>query len=315
LLANQISNYSVIYHKLAFKKKLKSVENIENFNQMKNIIVPLDFSTESLKGIEMGLIIAQKTPVRIQMVYVQKKTDIPSMAEEEFRYAEKNFKKLMEEHKGKIPQGSSLNYIIKKGKVYQEIVNQAEAFPDSLIVASTHGASGFEELFIGSNANKIISSTTRPVITIRHSTLPATITKIVLPIDFVVETRQKVIFTSFIAKIFGAEIHVVSVTNSKSKKITNRLNAYSAQVCNYLKTKEIEYKTASLFGNSIGMVIDYAEKINAEMISIINESGDSITDLIIGGEAQQMISKSHIPVLTIRAKPHFIKDSFSAFGG
>ena len=291
------------------------MENIENLYQMKNIIVPLDFSTESLKGIEMGLLIAHKTPVRIQMVYVQKKTDIPSMAEEEFRYAEKNFKKIIEEQKGKIPEGSSLNYIIKKGKVYQEVVNQAEAFSDSLIVASTHGASGFEELFIGSNAYKIISSTSRPVITIRHETLASNVTKIVLPIDFVVETRQKVIFTSFIAKIFGAEIHVVSVTNSKSKKIINRLNAYSAQVCNYLKTKEIEYKTAALYGSSIGMVIDYAEKVNAGLISIINESGDSITDLIIGGEAQQMISKSPIPVLTIRAKPHFIKDSFSTFGG
>jgi len=291
------------------------VENIEKINQMKNIIVPLDFSTESLKGIEMGLLIAQRTPVRIQLVYVQKKTDIPSISEEEFRYAEKNLKKIVETYSGKIPEGSSLSYIIKKGKVYQEIVNQAEAFQDSLIVASTHGASGFEELFIGSNAYKIISSTSKPVITIRHTSIPTNITKILLPIDFVVESRQKVIYTSFLAKIFGAEIHVVTVTTSKSKKIINRLNAYSAQVCNYLKTNEIAFKTNSLYGKSIGTVIEYAEKIGAEMISIINENGDSITDLIIGGEAQQMISKSPIPVLTIRAKSNFIKESFSAFGG
>jgi nucleotide-binding universal stress UspA family protein len=291
------------------------VENIANFNRMKNIIIPLDFSEESLKGIEMGLLIAYKTPVAIQLVYVQKKTDVPSLAEEEFKYAEKNLKRLIELYAGKIPEGSSLSYIIKKGRVYQEVVNQAEAFPDSLIVASTHGASGFEELFIGSNAHKIISATTRPVITIRHASLPVNVTKIVLPIDFVVESRQKVIFTAILAKIFEAEIHVVTVTTSKSKKITSRLNAYSAQVCNYLKTKEIEFKTASLYGNSITTIIEYAEKAGAEMISIINENGDSITDLIIGGEAQQMISKSPVPVLIIRAKSHFIKESFSAFGG
>jgi hypothetical protein len=61
-------------------------------------------------------------------------------------------------------------------------------------------------------------------------------------------------------------------------------------------------------------VIDYAESVKAEMISIINENGDSISDYIIGGEAQQMISKSPIPVLNIRAKSHFIKESFNTTG-
>lgn len=292
------------------------MEKTDKLRSMKNIIVPLDFSMDSLKGLELAILIAHKTPVAIQMVYVQKKTDVPSLAEEEFRYAEKNLKKILENYKDRIPEGSTLNFIIKIGKVYQEIVSQAQAFQDSLIVASTHGASGFEELFIGSNANKIISSTTRPVITIRQSEVPAAITKIVLPIDIVVESRQKVIFTSFLAQIFGAEIHVITVSSSKSKKIINRLNAYSAQVCNYLKTRELQYKTGSLYGsNIIKMIIGYAEKENAELISIINESGESITNLIIGGEAQQMISKSPIPILTIRAKSHFIKESFSTFGG
>ncbi len=282
---------------------------------MKNIIVPLDFSLDALKGLDLALLIATKTPVKIQLVYVQKKTDVPSNSEEEYKFAEKHFRKLIENYKNRVPKESALTFIIKKGKVYQEVVGQAQAFQDSIIVASTHGASGFEELFIGSNAHRIISATSRPVITIRQSPVPANITKIILPIDIVVESRQKVIFTALLAQIFGAEIHVITVSSSKSKKITSRLNAYSQQVCNYLKTREIPYKTSSLFGNKvIKEVIDYAENVRAELISIINESGDSITDYIIGGEAQQMISKSPIPVLTIRAKPHFIKESFSTFG-
>ncbi len=282
---------------------------------MKNIIVPLDFSNDSLKGLEYALLIAGKIPVKIQMVYVQRRTDIPSNSGEEFRQAEKKFLNILDSYNARVPKNSSLTYIIKKGKVYQEVVNQAQAFQDSLIVASTHGASGFEELFIGSNAYRIISATTRPVITIRQVQAPKNINKILLPIDIVVESRQKVIFTSFLAQIFGAEIHVVTVSSSKSKKITNRLNAYSAQVCNYLKTREIQFTTGSLYGSKyIKQIIEYAENINADLISIINESGDSITDFIIGGEAQQIISKSPVPILTIRAKPHFIKESFSTFG-
>jgi nucleotide-binding universal stress UspA family protein len=291
------------------------VATTDKFKSMKNIIVPLDFSLDALKGLDLALLIASKIPVKIQMVYVQKITDIPSNSEEEFKYAEKHFRKLIETYKNKLSKESSLTFIIKKGKVYQEIVGQAQAFQDSIIVASTHGASGFEELFIGSNAHRIISATSKPVITIRQSPVPANFTKIVLPIDIVVESRQKVKFTALLAQIFGAEIHVVTVSSSKSKKITSRLNAYSQQVCNYLKTREIPYKTAAVTGSKvIKGVIDYAESVKAEMISIINENGDSISDYIIGGEAQQMISKSPIPVLTIRAKSHFIKESFNTTG-
>jgi len=283
---------------------------------MRNIIVPLDFSADSLKGLELALLIAKHSAVKIQLVYVQKKTDIPSVSEEEYRSAEKNLKKIIDNYTGVLPKESQLTYIIKKGKVYQEIVSQAQAYPESIIVASTHGASGFEELFIGSNAYRVVCATTKPVITIRQQPVPQKIKKIVLPIDISIESRQKVIFTGMLAEIFGAEIHVLVVTQSKSKKVISRLNAYSAQVCNYLKSKNIKYKTASLIDKApITSIIDYIEKEKADMVSIINESGESITDLIIGGEAQQMISKSTVPVLTIRAKPHTIKESFSTFGG
>lgn len=283
---------------------------------MKNIIVPLDLSTDSLKGLELAVLLSKKTLAKIQLVYVQKRTDIPSQAEEEYKHAEKGLKKIVENYKKQLPANDSISYIIKKGKIYQEVVSQAQAFADSLIVASTHGASGFEELFIGSNAYKVICATTRPVITIRQPPVPQNITKIVLPIDIAVESRQKVVYTSIIASLFGAEVHVLTVSTSKSKKILSRLAAYSSQVCNFLKSREIPIVQHTIIDNNpIGGILNYANSVGAELISIINESGESITDLIINGEAQQMISKSNVPVLTIRAKEHFIKGSFSTFGG
>jgi len=283
---------------------------------MKNIIVPLDFSVDSIKGLELAMLFAKYMAVKIQLVFVQHRRDVPSLEEEEYLQAEKKFKKLIEIYNKQLHEGSQITYIIKKGKVYQEVVGQAQAFKDSIIVASTHGASGFEELFIGSNAYRIICTTERPVITIRQLPVPQKISKIILPIDAGVETRQKVVFSSLIAQIFGSTIHVVTLSESKNKKLISRLNAYSEQVCNYLKNKDIPYVTNSLIGeNSLNALLNYAEKENAELISVVNESGYSIADLIAGSFAQQVISKSPIPVLTIRAKPHTIKESFSTFGG
>ena len=120
---------------------------------MKTIIVPVDFSVESLQGLEMAILFTKKTTVNIQMVYVQKSSGDyrPGTFEEEHRYAEQEFDKIIKKYKPELSYDSKLRFIIKKGKIYQEIVEQTESYKDSVICATTHGASGFEEFFIGSN--------------------------------------------------------------------------------------------------------------------------------------------------------------------
>ena len=137
---------------------------------MMNVIVPIDFSQESLKGLRLALMLSERIVTNIQMVYVQKKSSdfYPGSFEEELKFARNNFKKIISDHKKMLNEKSKLSFIIKKGKVYEEVVGQASAFKDSMIVCSTHGGSGFEELFIGSNAFKIISATDRPVFTVKY---------------------------------------------------------------------------------------------------------------------------------------------------
>ncbi len=285
---------------------------------IKNFIVPIDFSEDSLKGLELAILFSRKTYTNIQMVYVQKKTaeHFPSRIREEYNQAKDKFEKIVKIYSDRLGNNSKLRYIIKKGpKVYEEIVNQAESYKDSIITSSTHGASGFEEFFIGSNAFKIISATTRPVITIRKGTVPTDIKKIILPIDSMIETRQKVPATSEIAELFGAEVHVVEVSSTKSSKILRRLSAYSKQVTSYLHGRGLQVINDSIVGNNISdLTVEYAQSVNADMISIITEQGTSITNLILGNHAQQILNKSVVPVLNITPKEMHFKGSFSTQG-
>jgi len=283
---------------------------------MKTIIVPLDFSVDSLKGLEMALLFGRRFPVKIQLVHVQRRHDVPSQEEEEYRQAEKRMQKFLELFSKDLHEEARMSYIIKKGKVYQEVVGQAEAFTDSLIIASTHGASGFEELFIGSNAYRIVCATSRPVITIRQLPVPQNITNILLPIDIAIDSRQKVVFVSALAKLFEATVHVVTFAESTNKKVVSRLNGYANQTIEYLKNTDVPYISYSLVGASgLNDLFDYALERKCELLSVVNESGSSFADLIMGSIAQQLISKSPVPVLTIRAKSRTIKDSFSTFAG
>ncbi|HSH51722.1 MAG TPA: universal stress protein [Bacteroidales bacterium] len=284
---------------------------------MYHIIVPIDFSKEALKGLELAILFSNKIGCEIRMVYVRKKSNDynPGTREEEFRFAEKQFKQIQENYQPHLPPGINLKYIIRTGRIYREIVSQANAYNDSFIVTSTHGASGFEKFFIGSNAFKIISATNKPVITIRGNKIPKKIKRIVLPLDITADTRQKVPFTVELAKWFNAEIHVVTLTSLQTDDVVKKLSAYSNQVCEYIESKGIKVEKYSLIGSNLtDIVIDYAQKVKADLISIMTEQSQDLSNFVMGSYAQQMLNKSDIPVMSTNPKELHISEAFRTQG-
>jgi nucleotide-binding universal stress UspA family protein len=284
---------------------------------MENLIVPIDFSKESLSGLELAMLFTKKQKTNIQMVYVQKKSsdyNSPGYFEEEKAYAERKFKEIVATYKPNLGNDSKLSYIIKAGKIYREIVNQVESYQKAIVVASTHGGSGFEEFFIGSNAYKIISATHCPVLTIRKTKCPEDIKKIVMPIDITIDTRQKVPFTVELASLFGAEIHVITISSSKGKKLLDRLAAYGSQVEKYINAKNIPYRIKSLYGdNIVDLIVVYADSVDADLISVMKEQPRSLS--FLGNFSQQILNRATTPVLTISAKETHIATGFRALGG
>jgi nucleotide-binding universal stress UspA family protein len=283
---------------------------------MKNFIVPVDFSVESLNGLKMAILFSKKTRVNIQMIYVlPKATDLDQAAmETEMHTAEDRFKKIIQEFSPQVGNDSSLNYMISRGRIYQEVVTQAESLPDAVISASTHGASGFQELFIGSNAFRIISATDKPVITLRKNSCPETISRIVLPIDLSVDSRQKVPFTLELAKLFGAEVHVVGIHTLRGLGNKRKIRSYISQVASYIEEK-VPCQTNEVFGdNVVELINNYAQAIKADLISITTERPSGIS-LIIGNTVHQILNKAEIPVLCLTPKNIRKSGTFATTGG
>lgn len=297
--------------------KVSFNQNI-NFKLMKHIIVPLDFSEESINGLELAIMISSITRANIQMVYVMKKSpEFPQVSQdEEQRFAKSRFRELQVKYEHKLVSGAELSSIVKRGKIYDEVVEQAESFDDSVIVVSTHGASGFEEFFIGSNAFRIITASDRPVIAIRHGLMPKSFRKILLPVDFTQDTRQKVPYTMELAKIFGAQVHVLSVTGGKDPELVQRVKSWSNQVAEHLGENGLDTVTSFRSGENISdMIVDYALTEKVDLISIMTDQGTSISNFIIGNNAQQLLSKSPVPVLCITPRELQIRGGFRTYGG
>ena len=283
---------------------------------MNNIVVPIDFSEESNKGIELALLFSEKQQTNIRLVYVQKKSsdyNSPGHFEEEKQWAANQFKKLIATYEPRLKNDSILKHIIKSGKIYKEIVGQVESHTQGMVAASTHGASGFEEFFMGSNAFKIISATDKPVLTTRTGNIPKSISKILMPLDITIDTRQKVPITAQLAKLFDAEVHIVTVSNSRGQRITERLKAYAKQSAGYFKAQNINYKTKSLVGeNVVDLISVYADSVEADMITIMKEQSKNLT--FMGNVTHQLLNKATVPVMTISNKETHIMTGFSTFG-
>jgi nucleotide-binding universal stress UspA family protein len=219
--------------------------------------------------------------------------------EKENQLVQSKFEEILRKYKEKVNLNFTLSYIIKEGKIFKEIADLADNHEDALTVLSTHGTSGFEELFIGGNAYKITSHSRNPVITVRRSKIPSNIDNIVLPLDMTFQTREKVPYTVEFAKKFGSKIHLLTIRLSNLKSIEKRLHQYAEQVASYLDLHKIPYTVEHLHGSNLtDLTLDYSRTINADLISIMTEQEKSASNLLLGNFAHQMINKAYIPVLS-----------------
>lgn len=274
---------------------------------MKKILVAIDFLECSVNALAHAVSIAEKAGADIELVWV----NMPDNSKDIFKHdedsllseVEKRFKELIEDFAPEMGSGK-LTYKVREGKVYKEIVQEAEDINADLIIVGTHGSSGFEEFWIGSNANKIVSAANRPIITIRGGIdIKRPLGRIVLPIDSTVETRQKLPFTTELAKLCDSEVFVLSVYTTKVAEVRYRVDNYADQVVEYLEEEGVNYTRDAIEADNLTKsTIGYAERIEANLISIMTEQERTTTNLWLGPYAQQMVNHSPFPVLSIHPK-------------
>ncbi len=271
----------------------------------KKIVVGVDFSDCSMNALEHAVIIACHANAGITMVWANHldySKEIFSVEPDNIRAeVQKRFEKLIEKYRPQLAPDTDIDFRLEKGKVYKVICNVAKEVNAFLIVIGTHGSSGFEEFWIGSNANRIVAASRLPIITIRAGVdSNKELKTIVMPLDSTKITRQKLPITALLAKYFDAEIHVLGVYTSPQDDVRYRIKNYVAQAEDYLKENEIRYRIVYLDASNItDAVLDYAKKVNANLISIMTEQETTTANLWLGPYAAQMVNHSPIPVLSV----------------
>ncbi len=183
--------------------------------------------------------------------------------------------------------------------IYKGIVEAAEELGCDSIVMGTHGASGLKKI-MGSNAQRVISQAEVPVIVVKEKHIGDGYKHIVFPIDLSFETRQKVKWAIHIAQKFNSTIHILSFRED-DEFLGHKINANINNVEQHFNDAGVNYTTYFLSDKS-GMAketINYAENINADLIMIMTQQDESLSEIIIGSYAQQIVNNSPMPVMTV----------------
>jgi nucleotide-binding universal stress UspA family protein len=274
---------------------------------MKHLLVPIDFSNDSINALEHSIMIANKLSLDIMLIHVKRKNadydssfNLKDFDEVVRSGVTDNFEQIVHSYSKKLK--GAFYYKIREGRIYNEICHQAKYGDSEMIIMGTHGVSGFEEKWVGSNAFRVVNNAVCPVLTTRYSFPRRPIKKIVLPIDSCKDTRLKVPKTVELALIFGAELHVVDVRVTNKMATRNTLDAYMNQIITYLKRHKVKWVHESLKGKNLtSIVIEYALLVDADLIAIMNEQSEKSRHFWLGPYAQQMVNHSPVPVLSFNS--------------
>lgn len=271
------------------------------------IVVGIDFSECSLNALAHAASLAEKSNLEIVMVWVNKFSEecvLNHNCELLVSGAKTLFLELIEKYRPVL--GDRISYVIREGRVYDSINELCEEINPLLVVIGTHGISGFSEKWLGSNAYRMSLMLETPVIIIRNDIdVNKSLTKILLPIDSTVETRQKLPLTAKLAQYFDATVYVLAVHVSTLDDVAAKVKSYTNQVTEYLEDKGVKYETDEIYSRDLVKdIIDYAEKIDANLLSIMDEQENNLK-VFEGSYTLQLVTKSKCPVLISHMKQMF----------
>lgn len=272
---------------------------------MKKILIPVDFSESSEKALDYAMNLSDRYNADVQILHVlnnnPKNGNSNSNAQEQTLQLEpKQYLEKLVHQYGNNPR---LKYVFANGSINKEIRKQARKENVDLIIMGTEGISNYSKSWKGSNAFRVSFRSSCPVVTIRNGFRSKEIKRIVLPITALRTTRQKIPFTTKLAASLGAEIHVVDVRSTQRTDIINKVEAYAMQAKKYIESKNVKVVRKSEFGSSImDITLAYAVHVEADMISVVSNSGISSLGFSSGNFAQQLVSYSPIPVLSIHPR-------------
>jgi nucleotide-binding universal stress UspA family protein len=275
-----------------------------------NILIPIDFSEQSLQAIKYAQVISSNIDTLIHFIYVVEGTDQnhTNSADQQDEFIKKNIKLKFENILGTIDNGPEITdykLFIERGKVYDRILETAARVNAKLLIMGCNSAGDYKNRFLGSNSLRIMRSCPVPVLSSNQHSQLLRFKKIILPVDLSKESKDKLYKAIAIAKLDpNIILNIISIVFDADEFLINRLGQQLVQVKSIIEKSKVKY-TAEIIKSSLGyeslgeIIADYSKKIEGDVIMLMTQQEISHTPYFVSSLAQEVINISEVPVITV----------------
>ena len=256
----------------------------------RKILVPYDYSELSEYAVKHAVILAKIIEGEIVLLHIIKElTDEAG-----------DTKKLKEVADGiKNKYGVNVEIKIRPGIVHKAIKVFAETIDAFIVIMKTEPPHGSEK-FLRSRSIRVMMGSRIPFIVVQAPPKRLSFRRVIFPIDFRKENKEKLVWISALSKYYTSKIFLYKPASNDYKVKTNL--EFSKR---FLEGKNIDYDiVACKKGDSLTeSSINYANEVDAHLIIIVLRKNISRFGNLLGLNEQKYISNKYkIPVMVVNPR-------------
>ena len=277
---------------------------------MKKILVPVDFSMHSEYALETASAFAKAHNAEILVLHMMGLSDSILTKDEgegvaqavfHMKLAEKQFKEFRDKPYMK---GITVTEEVQNYKVFQDVNELASQHNVDLIVMGSHGVKGLREEFVGSNTEKVVRSSTIPVLVVKEKMTSFIPKNVVFACDFKLENIKAYRDAIPLFEEMEARIHLVYVNLptdrfKSSKEIEETMAAFmrAAEFGTELNQEDLVIVNGYTIESGL---YEYAEKVGADALAMPTHGRKGLAHFFAGSVAENIANHSTLPVFTFK---------------
>lgn len=273
---------------------------------MKKILVPTDFSDHAYYALKVASQIAKKNGGEIILLHM---LELPHQAgdaigsghdlPEIMLFKNSAINKLEDLMDDPALDGVQVSEIIQFELAFDGIMKVSSKNDVDLIVMGSHGASGFKEMFIGSNAEKVVRNSEVPVLIIKKEVGEFNVDKFVFASDFTDEIKKPFNKVVDFANKFGAELELVMINTPSSFKPTK----LAQEIMDKFTANFTINKFSTNIYNDVNIetgILNFSNHINADLIGVCTHGRKGIAHFFNGSISEDLVNHALRPVVTFK---------------
>jgi nucleotide-binding universal stress UspA family protein len=275
---------------------------------MKKILVPTDFSEHAENALQIASQLAHRYDSEIYLLHMielpanmtnpvgdTRSNDLPE-AIGFMKLAKKRYNEILSRPYLK---GLKVHEIVEFHQAFDGIMETSREHDIDFIVMGSRGASGFKEMFVGSNTEKVVRTSEIPVLVIKKNIPEFRIKNFVFATNLDSSNKRTLQKVVDFAQLVEAKLHLLYI-NTANEFITSKdTDNYLEKYLEGMDFQNYEFHVYNDDSVEQG-ILNFAQKSDADLIGIATHGRKGISHFFNGSISEDLVNHAQRPIITFK---------------